>query len=143
VEQIAFHAEDSAEKALALNPEETGSLLVLGEIALARGDLGLADQRFTLACRTNPKAVGGMYLRAYIAWKRGEAAQARELLLAAHAARGKEWKPKGSAMEGDVQRRMHVDGTLFSQVRDSWDGAAEPEKALARLDGELRSRAWR
>ena len=113
---------------------------MLGEIALARGDLRLADQRFSLACRTNPKAVGGLYLRAYIAWKRGDPAQARELLKSARAARGKEWKPQGSVMEGDVQRRMHVDGTLFSRVWDSWDGTLEPAQALARLDTQLHRR---
>ncbi len=65
-------ASRALEKALALNQEETGTLLVLGEVALMQGKPDLARQRLEWATTTNPKAVGGFYLRGYIAWKRGD-----------------------------------------------------------------------
>jgi len=134
-------AEKWLQRALALNPEETGTLLILGEIALVRGDRKTAQERFDLACRTNPRAVGGLFLRGYLAWKRGEAGEARELLKAAHAARGKDWKPKGSAAEGDVARRMHVEGTLLSTCWESWNGTPDPAKAYEPLKTLLRRSA--
>ncbi|MEJ2086487.1 MAG: FG-GAP-like repeat-containing protein [Acidobacteriota bacterium] len=59
-------ASQALERSLEINQEETGALLVLGELSLIQGDLELADERLALACRTNPKAVGGFFLRGYI-----------------------------------------------------------------------------
>ncbi|GIX05862.1 MAG: hypothetical protein KatS3mg115_0265 [Candidatus Poribacteria bacterium] len=59
------------ERALAINPEETGVLLVLGEIALLERDWEGARRRFEWATRTNPKAVNGFYFLGYLAWQRG------------------------------------------------------------------------
>ena len=132
-------AERSVEKALSINPEETGSLLLLGELALLRGDERTAAQRLEWACRTNPRATGGFFLRAYLAWKKGDNAQAEELLRASHGARGKEWKPKGSALEGDVLLQMHTDATLLSRFWDAWDGKAGAAQAFTALDRHLRS----
>ena len=55
----------------AVNPEETGSLLLIGEIGLLRNELKTAEQRLSWACRTNPRAVGGFFLRAYLSWREG------------------------------------------------------------------------
>lgn len=52
-------AETSLARAHAINPEETGALLSLGEVALLRGNATLAEERLAAACRTNHKAVGG------------------------------------------------------------------------------------
>lgn len=132
-------AEDSLARAHAINPEETGALLVLGEVALLCGDTTLADQRLADACRTNPKAVGGFFLRGYLAWKRGENAQAEKLLQDTRAALGKDWQPKGATSEGDVQRKQHVEQSPLACYWESWDGSADPAKAYAALDARLRS----
>lgn len=119
-------AERSLEQAARINPEETGTLLLLGETALLRGDFDEAARRLELACRTNPRAVGGFFLQAYLAWKRGDAAKAADLLAAARKARGPDWKPKGTAMEGDVTRRMHAEGALLAPLWEAWDGGTDP-----------------
>jgi enediyne biosynthesis protein E4 len=130
-------AEDSVTQALALNPEETGTLLLLGEISLLKGDAKTAAQRLELACRTNPRATGGFFLRGYIAWKSNDAARARELLLAAKNTRGKDWKPAGTVAEGDVRARMHTEGSVLSQFWERWDGTLDPAAIYARLDAVL------
>jgi tetratricopeptide (TPR) repeat protein len=125
-------------RALATNQEETGALLVLGEIDLLRGRDDAAEERLALACRTNPRAVGGFFLRAYLAWKRGDAAQARALLARAREALGPDWKPEQGAAEGDVRRRMHRDATPLAAAWQGWDGELEPlEAAFAPLQARL------
>jgi tetratricopeptide (TPR) repeat protein len=130
-------AEQAVSKALALNPEETGTLLLLGEIALLKGEPNTAARRLELACRTNPRATGGYFLRGYIAWKSNDAARARELLRAAKEARGNDWKPAGTVAEGDVRARMHTEGSVLSYVWDKWNGSPDPAVAYATLDRAL------
>jgi len=134
-------AADLLEKAVAINPEETGALLALGEIALMAGDPDTAQDRLELANRTNPQAVGGYFLRGYVAWKRGDDARARELLGLAREALGPEWTPEGMTSEGDVRSAMHVDETPLSRFWDGWDGEVEPAAAFAELDRDLRRRS--
>jgi Tfp pilus assembly protein PilF len=128
------------ERALEINQEATGSLLVLGEIALMQEDRALADDRLARATRTNPKAVGGFFLRGYVAWKNGESADAGRYLEAAQAARGPEWKPEGTVAEGDVDGRMYREVTPLSLYWESWDGTPDPQTAFADLDSYLASR---
>jgi uncharacterized membrane-anchored protein len=135
----------AAERAVEINQEETGSLLLLAELALLTGDAPRAEEVLTLVNRTNPRAVGGFFLRAYLAHRRGDEAAAIELLRAAHAARGPEWKPEGTVAEGDVEARMHRDMSPLADSWRAWDGtvdAADPgtafvglERALARYAG--------
>ena len=130
-------AEKSLERAHALNPEETGALLVLGEISLLRGDAAKADERLTAACRTNPRAVGGCFLRGYLAWKHGDDAAARKLLEDTRTALGKDWQPKGSTSEGDVKQKQHVETTPLTRYWEAWDGSPEPARSFAKLDDHL------
>jgi enediyne biosynthesis protein E4 len=125
------------ERALELNQEETGSLLVLGELALMRGEAALAAQRLEWACRTNPKAVGGFFLRGYVAWKDGDAKAAAALLDQTRQALGPEWKPQGMVSEGDTTRTMHEDETPLARFWRAWDGQPDPESAYAALDAFL------
>jgi enediyne biosynthesis protein E4 len=133
-------AEESLLRAHAINPEETGALLVLGEIAFLRGDANLADERLSAACRTNPKAVGGFFLRGYHVWKRGDDANAKKLLEDARAALSKDWQPKGATSEGDVKQKQHVETAPLARFWERWDGSTEPAHAFAKLDGHLSSR---
>ncbi|MBI4484896.1 MAG: tetratricopeptide repeat protein [Acidobacteria bacterium] len=129
-------AEQALHKALAINPEETGTLLLLGEIALLRGEAGKAEERLALACRTNARAAGGFFLRGYIAWKLGDEARARELLVQARRAFGESWAPKGATSEGDVRQKMHTDATPLLRFWEEWDGTAT-SRSFAALDGFL------
>ncbi len=133
-------AEDKERKALELNPEETGTLLLMGEIALLKGESTTAERRFELACRTNPRATGGFFLRGYIAWRAKEDVRARELLDAAKIARGQAWKPKGAVAEGDVRGRAHTDGSILSALWENWDGSDNPRAAYAAADRALGAR---
>jgi len=130
-------AEQSLEQARSINPEETGTMLILGELALALGNAPSAEQRLRWVCTTNSRAVGAWYLRGYLAWKRGDSLQARQMLEKARAARGKEWKPGGSVMEGDVHRRMHAEAAFLSAYWERWDGTPEPAKAFKSLSAFL------
>jgi tetratricopeptide (TPR) repeat protein len=134
-------AEHSLERAHALNPEETGALLVLGEISLLRDDSAKASERLEAACRTNPRAVGGFFLRGYLAWKSGNEAGARKFLDEARTALGKDWQPKGTTSEGDVKQKQHVESTPLTRYWEAWDGASDPVRSFAKLDLRLHPRA--
>ncbi len=136
-------AEQSLATAHALNPEETGALMVMGEVALLRGNAPKADERLTAVCRTNPKAVGAFFLRGYIAWKRGDAAQAADLLQETRQALGKDWQPKGTTAEGDVTKKQHVETSPLSRFWLTWDGGMSPDKAFSALSAHLAASAAR
>lgn len=59
-------ARQSLNAALRLNSEETGTLVLLGQVALASGDFTTAEQHFTHACQANPRAANVWFLRGYI-----------------------------------------------------------------------------
>lgn len=130
-------AEQALDRAHRLNPEETGALLVLGEIGLLRGDPSRAEERLAAATQTNPKAVGGFFLRGYLAWKRGDAAAARAFLDQTRQALGKDWQPRGATSEGDVQRKQHLEATPLTRYWEAWNGQSDPEPAFAPLDHAL------
>ncbi len=131
-------AEQALLKAQAINPEETGALLVLGEVALLRGDMRLAEERLQDVTRTNHRSVGGHFLLGYLAWKRGDQAAARVLLEEARKALGPDWQPKGATSEGDVRKKQHLEPSPLAPCWESWDGQAEPGSSFALLEGRLR-----
>jgi hypothetical protein len=130
-------AESALERAHALNPEETGALLVLGEVALLRGDRQLAEQRLGAAIRTNPKAVGGFFLSGYLAWKRNDPAKAKQFLDQARMALGPDWRPQGATSEGDVKKKQHEDSSPLQTFWTSWNGQSDPANAYAALETRL------
>ena len=130
-------ARAALERAVEVNAEETGAMLVLGEIDLIEGDLVAARQRFEWVVRTNPRAVGGFFLNAYIAWQGGDLQMAEELLQAARGARGDDWKPAGAVAEGDVARAMHREATPLSLFWESWDDSSSPQEAFTALTTRL------
>ncbi|MBM3881176.1 MAG: tetratricopeptide repeat protein [Verrucomicrobia bacterium] len=134
-------AEAALEQAHAINPEETGALLLLGEIALLRANDARADQRLTAACRSNAKATGGFFLRGYLAWKRGDLAAAQQRLEEARAALGPDWQPKGATSEGDVRRKQYLETTPLGRFWEQWNGAPTPDQAFAPLAAHLRAQA--
>jgi cytochrome c-type biogenesis protein CcmH/NrfG len=132
-------AERALDKAYRLNPEETGALLSLGEVALMRGERAAAQQRLAAACQTNPRATGGFFLLGYVTWKQGNAAGAADLLREARTSLGPEWKPKGATAEGDVLLKAHTETTPLSRFWERWDGVLVPARAYANLDAYLKT----
>ncbi|MSU37234.1 MAG: hypothetical protein EXS36_19495 [Pedosphaera sp.] len=130
-------AEQALQRAQAINPEETGALLLLGEVALLRGDRRLAEERLKAATHTNPKAVGGFFLCGYLAWKRGDATAARQMLEQTCEALGPDWQPDGATNEGDVKHKQHVEKTPLAAFWQTWDGTLDPAGAYAGLDSQL------
>jgi enediyne biosynthesis protein E4 len=131
-------AEGALEKAHRLNPEETGALLALGEVALMRGERPLAAERLAAVCRTNPRASGGLFLLGYLKWTQGDTAGAKEMLGKVRQALGPEWKPAGSTAEGDVAATHYSESTPLARFWEAWNGVAEPRAAFAALDGYLK-----
>jgi tetratricopeptide (TPR) repeat protein len=131
-------ARKALDSALRLNSEETGTLLLLGEVALARGDFAGAGQHLTHVCQANPRAASAWFLRGHIAWRRKDPGQAAAFLKNARTALGPDWKPSGAMLEGDVKRRMHAESGFLAVFVQQWDGAAEPERAYRPLDQYLR-----
>lgn len=130
-------AEAALERAHSLNPEETGALLVLGEVALLRQQRTLAEQRLSAALRTNPKAVGGYFLCGYLALGQGDKPKAKQLLEQARQALGPDWQPQGATSEGDVKQKQHVDASPLNRFWQTWNGDTDPAQAYAALDHYL------
>lgn len=130
-------AEQALQRAHSLNPEETGALLVLGEVALLRHDSKSAEERLAAATRTNPKAAGGFFLCGYLAWKRGDSAKAKALLSSTRQALGPDWQPKGATSEGDVKQKLHTDSSPLYSYWAAWNGEPDPATAYAALDARL------
>jgi tetratricopeptide (TPR) repeat protein len=131
-------ARQSLEAALRLNSEETGTLVLLGQVALAQGDLAMAEQHFAHACQANPRAANVWFLRGYIAWRQRDYPQGAAMLATARNARGRDWKPAGSVLEGDVQRRMYSESGFLNVFEQQWDGSPDLTRAYAQLDPYLR-----
>jgi tetratricopeptide (TPR) repeat protein len=130
----------AGKRALEINQEETGGLLLLGELELLRGRADAAERYLALAVRTNPRATGAFFLRGYLAWRQGRVTEARELLELARASMGPDWKPEGAVAEGDVKARLHQEGTPLAGYWTAWSGATEPDLAFATLERFLASR---
>lgn len=130
-------AERALERARAINPEETGVLLLLGEIALLRGDGARAGALLGAVHGTNPRSVGALFLRGYLAWRGGDATAASVLLHQARQALGPDWKPEGSTAEGDVRNRQHVETSPLTRYWAGWDGREDPGLAFRALGEAL------
>jgi Flp pilus assembly protein TadD len=130
-------AQQTLTTALKLNPEETGTLVLLGEVALAQGAYGEADREFAHVLQANSRSVNALYLRGYIDWKRGDVRHASRMLADAGAALGPDWKPAGAVLEGDVRRRMNSESGFLNAFVEQWNGNSNPSLAYASLDAYL------
>jgi len=130
-------ARQALDAALRLNSEETGTLILLGQVSLAEGKSGEAEQDFSQACLANPHAANAWFLRGYIAWKKHNSHQASAMLTTARDARGRGWRPNGSTLEGDVQHLMYQESGFLNIFEQSWDGSTDPKRAYWKLDGYL------
>lgn len=130
-------ARQALSSALRLNSEETGTLVLLGEVDLARGDLESAQTILTHVSQANPRAANAWYFRGYVAWKKGDSRTSTKMLQSAHQAFGADWKPAGSVLEGDVRQRMFSEAGFLGLFAQQWDGTSRPAAAYAQLDAYL------
>ena len=118
-------AEAAFGRAFEMNQEDTGSLLRLGEVALMRGNDERALELFTLANRSNFRAVEGYYFRAYIRWKQNRLAESRSLLRAAMRHGRKPKVVAGVPGEGDTRPGSSLPPTTLDDklpLRRFWSG---------------------
>lgn len=120
-------------EALRLHPEETGIVELLGEVDLVLGRSVEAEGLLAKVCQANPRAAVAWFLRGYAAWCAGDGGRAKNMLAEARKARGKEWHPAGSVMEGDVRGAMVRGGGYLNLFEREWDGSPQPEKAFSKL----------
>jgi tetratricopeptide (TPR) repeat protein len=132
-------ARDVLMSALRLNSEETGTLVLLGEVDLGRGDFSSAETTLAHVCQANARAANAWYFRGYVAWKRHDLRKATTMLKAARAALGPDWKPAGSVLEGDVRQRMFSESGFLGLFAQQWDGKSDPSTAYAELDAYVRA----
>ncbi len=130
-------AHEALARALAINPEETGSLQALAEVELLMGRTGEADKRLVWIGRTNPRAAGSFFLRGYIAWRNGDVPAASGFLETFREALGPEWKPEGTTAEGDVQKQLHSERTPLSRFWESWNGSIDPDSVFVEIHSHL------
>jgi tetratricopeptide (TPR) repeat protein len=116
-----------------INREESRPLMLWGEVDLARGKLDVANENLEAAYRMNPRATAALYLSGYIAWKRGDARNARELLDRARASLEKEVAVHDVPGEGDTRSedmaaagRKAARRRLFAGCVEALRAAPEP-----------------
>jgi enediyne biosynthesis protein E4 len=131
-------AREALLSALRLNSEETGTLVLLGEVDLGRGEFKSAETTLEHVCQANTRAANGWYFRGYLAWKRHDADKARTMLNSARRALGPDWKPTGSVLEGDVRKRMFSESGFLGVFAEQWNGQSDPTIAYAGLDAYIR-----
>ena len=130
-------AREALLSALRLNSEETGTLVLLGEVDLARAAFDSAEITLAHVCQANTRAANAWYFRGFIAWKRHDDRKANAMLDSARKALGPDWKPAGSVLEGDVRQRMFSESGFLGLFAQEWDGKSDPSSAYARLDNYL------
>jgi tetratricopeptide (TPR) repeat protein len=126
-------ASNAFETAHRINREESRPLTLWGELELAQGRLDAAHANLEAAYRMNPRATSALYLSGYIAWKRGDARRAQDLLERASASFEKEVAVRGVLGEGDtrsddigVARRRAARRRLFAGCIEALRSAPEP-----------------
>jgi len=126
-------ASNAFETAHRINREESRPLTLWGELELAQGRLDAAHANLEAAYRMNPRATSALYLSGYIAWKRGDARRAQDLLERASASFEKEVAVRGVLGEGDtrsddmgVARRKAARRRLFAGCIEALRSAPEP-----------------
>ncbi len=126
------------ERASAINPEETGVSLVLGEVLLMQEKAAEARQRLEWVVRSNPQSGEAYFVLGYLAWIDGDTESATDRLAQAAGTRSEDWKPPGVVAEGEVLRKVHVESTLFEAIYNEWDGRPDPGRAFEPLRVRLR-----
>lgn len=147
-------AERALQRAFEINQEETGALLRLAEVKLLKGEVERAFELYTLANRSNFRAVEGYYVRAYLRWRAGRVDEATELLaeavrqshvpkVVAGAVPGEGDTRPGSELPPSKMGELRLLGRVWKGLEDRFpDERIEPDALdaeFAALDAELRA----
>ncbi|MCI0409800.1 MAG: hypothetical protein L0191_14760, partial [Acidobacteria bacterium] len=103
-------AEDHFRRAHAINGEETGPMLRLGEVLIAVGRLSEAQHWLESAAKTNPKSVEAACMAGYARWRSGDLSGAAEFYQKASRAAKADVPVKGVLSEGDRRAAPSSDG---------------------------------
>jgi tetratricopeptide (TPR) repeat protein len=109
-------AERHLRRAHAINGEETGPIVRLGEVLLVTGRAGEAGAAFEAALRTNPKSVEAAFLAGFVAWDAGQVARADRLARRLREASKVEAPVKGVLSEGDRREATRIAAPLESPL---------------------------
>lgn len=148
-------AERELHQALAINKEESGPVIKLGEVALLKGERKKALEYLSAGRNLNFKSVQANYLIGYLKWSAGDAAGAlKDLKQAADFALAAKPPPEASG-EGDTKKKgpllakgVGSRGLLTSSWKslDNWpEGAVNParvQEEYRRFDQRLQE-VWR
>jgi tetratricopeptide (TPR) repeat protein len=129
-------AQHEFEQAHALNKEESGAMLQLGEVALVRGEGARASEWLRAALRTNPRNLEAAFLLGYLEWRAGNAAAAARRCAEAIAMAAPPAAPQGVKSEGDRQAAAPpltspMGRTLFSDFSDRLRTAGPTDASAA------------
>jgi len=144
-------AEGELHQALAINKEESGPVIKLGEVALLKGDRKKALEYLSAGRKLNFKSVQAHYLIGYLKWAAGDAGGAlEELKQAADFALAAKPPPEASG-EGDTKKKgpllaKGVGGrgllTSYWKSLDDWPrdavSPAKMQEEYRRFDQRLR-----
>ena len=97
-------AERAFARASALNREETGPLLRLGEVAVLREDWTRALDYFDAVIGSHSRSVEAHFLKGYVAWKRGQRDAAQTSYHAAIALAATAQPVQAAPLEGDTKQ---------------------------------------
>ena len=129
------------ERAMAVNKEESGPVVRLGEVALLQGDEERAFEYLSTASRQNFRSVEAHYLLGYLHWKSGDLAAAEAALRrAVEMGRGKQVSASASG-EGDTKegKPLLVVGTRPKSILELfWRGLGERKEDGMRVEEEYR-----
>ena len=88
---------------LEINREETGSLLLLAEVALIEGDAAAAGGYLAHVLNTNPGSRPAHYYAGFLAWRNGDRARARAHYQTLVGDVSVSEAPEGATNEGDTK----------------------------------------
>lgn len=138
------------ERARRANADESGSVLRLGEVALASGEIARAQEYLQAAGRTNFKSVNAPFLLGYIAWETGDRSSALALYRQAITQTKVQKPPAGVLGEGDTKlpgyqamvlpgQRGMFDAFVAALWQDKDVNTAKMERHYRRVRAFLRS----
>ncbi len=136
--QALESARGALKKARRLNPEETGGLLLLGEVNLLLGNWDKATTQLTSVCQEDPKAIGPRFLRAYLLWRTGRKDRSRELLKAAGDILANEKTADENDSEGATLVGQYHDWTPLARFWVGWQGGIKPKSVFSPLQRALK-----
>jgi tetratricopeptide (TPR) repeat protein len=139
-------ATEEFDRALEINSEETGPLLLLAMAAVADSDWNAATRRIDDVLGSNPRSVPAVYLQGYVAWSRGDRDAARTRYEEARGLNTAVETGPQASREGDTEAgaaALTVTGARCQPLATPWsdlDGEASSAASYGRLDAWLNER---